>query len=77
MFPRTVLVTGANRGLGYEFVKQLSAVSPLVIAACRDPQKATVTFSKFYVKNASRKAVMFGGTAGIALRNSATMIKER
>ncbi|MGH6719677.1 MAG: SDR family oxidoreductase [Alphaproteobacteria bacterium] len=37
----TVLVTGANRGLGLEFVRQYAADGWTVHAACRDPAKAT------------------------------------
>ena len=36
----TVLVTGANRGLGYEFVKQYSETGFNVLACCRDPSQA-------------------------------------
>lgn len=36
----TVLVTGANRGLGLEFVKQYAADGAEVIACCREPAKA-------------------------------------
>ena len=36
----TVLITGANRGLGLEFVRQYLADSWHVIAGCRDPQSA-------------------------------------
>ncbi len=35
------LVTGANRGLGLEFVRQLIARGDSVIACCREPEKAT------------------------------------
>jgi NAD(P)-dependent dehydrogenase (short-subunit alcohol dehydrogenase family) len=35
------LVTGANRGLGLEFVRQLLARGDRVIATCRQPGKAT------------------------------------
>ncbi len=35
-----VLVTGANRGLGLEFVRQLLARGDRVIAACRQPARA-------------------------------------
>ena len=35
------LVTGANRGLGLEFVRQLLAAGRHVVAACRHPGKAT------------------------------------
>ena len=36
----TVFITGANRGLGFEFAKQYAAADWRVIAACRDPAKA-------------------------------------
>ena len=38
---RNVLVTGANRGLGLEFVRQLLARGDHVVAACRHPGRAT------------------------------------
>jgi NAD(P)-dependent dehydrogenase (short-subunit alcohol dehydrogenase family) len=37
----TVLITGANRGLGLEFVKQLKAKGYTIIATARQPAKAT------------------------------------
>lgn len=40
--PPQALVTGANRGLGLEFVKQLSAKGWRVFACCRNPQQADV-----------------------------------
>lgn len=36
----SVFVTGANRGLGLEFVRQYSADGWHVFAACRDPDRA-------------------------------------
>ncbi len=38
---KTILITGANRGLGLEFVKQLSASGMRVFACCRSPENAT------------------------------------
>lgn len=38
---QTWLVTGANRGIGLEFVRQLSAEGDSVIAAVRDPAQAS------------------------------------
>ena len=37
----TALVTGANRGLGLEFVKQLNNLGWRVIACCRNPSSAS------------------------------------
>lgn len=39
--PTTVLITGANRGIGFEFVKQFSEQGHRVIATCRNPDTAT------------------------------------
>lgn len=37
----TVLITGANRGIGLEHVRQYAAADTQVIATCRDPEAAT------------------------------------
>lgn len=39
---RTVLITGANRGLGLEFCRQYAQSGWRVIATCRQPGKATL-----------------------------------
>ncbi len=40
MKDQTVVVTGANRGLGLEFCRQLTAAGAAVIATARDPEAA-------------------------------------
>jgi NAD(P)-dependent dehydrogenase (short-subunit alcohol dehydrogenase family) len=37
----TILITGANRGIGLEFTRQYAAEGAQVIACCRNPPKAT------------------------------------
>jgi NAD(P)-dependent dehydrogenase (short-subunit alcohol dehydrogenase family) len=37
----TILITGANRGLGLEFARQYAADGWRVLAACREPKSAT------------------------------------
>ena len=39
--PYHILITGTNRGIGLEFVKQYATDGWNVIACCRDPQSAT------------------------------------
>lgn len=41
MTPLTVFITGANRGLGFEFTRQYLAQGARVIATCRQPDTAT------------------------------------
>ena len=36
-----VLITGANRGLGFEFARQYSAEGWRIFAACRNPATPT------------------------------------
>src|ERR1700674_2756594 len=48
----TILITGANRGIGLEFAKQYAAEGADVIACCRNPDKADAL-------NALAKAVQF------------------
>ncbi|PKO51566.1 MAG: short-chain dehydrogenase, partial [Betaproteobacteria bacterium HGW-Betaproteobacteria-2] len=40
MSQATVLITGANRGLGLEFVKQYAEAGWQIIACCRWPEEA-------------------------------------
>lgn len=45
---KSVIITGANRGLGLEFVRQylkLDSPPQIIVATCRDPDKATVICS--------------------------------
>ena len=46
--PKSVFITGANRGIGLEFVKQLVQLPTppkYIFATCRNPDAATVGFS--------------------------------
>ena len=37
----SILITGTNRGIGLEFVRQYAGVGWQIIATCRDPAAAT------------------------------------
>ncbi|MCW8874768.1 MAG: SDR family NAD(P)-dependent oxidoreductase, partial [Gammaproteobacteria bacterium] len=38
---KTILVTGSNRGIGLELVRQYASAGWQVHACCRDPEQAT------------------------------------
>lgn len=48
----TVLITGANRGIGFQFVKQYTAKGWKVIATCRTPNKEAA-LQEFAAKHSS------------------------
>ena len=51
MFPQNILVTGANRGIGLEFVKQLLKYSPKnIIATARQPDQAKVGLGLYQIE---------------------------
>ena len=46
-FAKNLLITGANRGLGLEFVKKLANRVDILFAGCRKPSEAKVKCNKF------------------------------
>ncbi|MGR8921384.1 MAG: SDR family oxidoreductase [Gammaproteobacteria bacterium] len=71
----TVLITGANRGIGLELVKCYAALGDTVLACCRDPQGASAlaavegqveTFA-LEVTDAASVAALAGALAGRAV----------
>jgi NAD(P)-dependent dehydrogenase (short-subunit alcohol dehydrogenase family) len=69
----TVLITGANRGLGLEFARQYQADGAAVIACCRHPEKADslnrlgVRVMELDVADAAAVAALAAALKGVAL----------
>ncbi len=60
----TILITGANRGIGLEFAKQYAADGATVIACCREPAKASDLKA---IKGARVLALDVGNEASVAV----------
>ena len=50
-FAKNLLITGANRGLGLEFVKKLANRVDILFAGCRKPCEAKVKISHVFPRN--------------------------
>lgn len=69
----TLLATGANRGLGLEFVRQYAAEGWKVYAACRDPQKA-VELGQFAAGNGRIEVLAMDVADGASVAAAAARI---
>ena len=81
--PLTCLVTGANRGLGYEFVQQLLARSNYnVIATCRDPSNlsssssANANLTVLHDERADYEMFHVGGDKPMTVMDFASVVAE-
>ncbi len=72
----TVLVTGANRGLGLEFTRQYLAEGHAVIAVCRDPSRARDLQSVARGPKAALTLVAADVTDGDSVRRAAGEVQN-
>ena len=49
MFTESILITGANRGVGFELVQQCAHQVKYLFAACRSPNLAEVLLKIYYL----------------------------
>lgn len=68
----SVLVTGANRGLGFEFARQFAAEGWRVFATCRHPDSATA----LHRLNGAVGIIALDVTDGTSIRDAAMLIEE-
>jgi NAD(P)-dependent dehydrogenase (short-subunit alcohol dehydrogenase family) len=71
-----VLITGANRGLGFEFARQYVADGWRVFAACRSPAAATKLQRLAQETEGMLKIVAMNVTDAESVKNAATQAKD-
>jgi NAD(P)-dependent dehydrogenase (short-subunit alcohol dehydrogenase family) len=71
-----VLITGANRGLGFEFARQYATDGWRVFAACRNPATASELKRLAQDRSGMLKVVAMDVTDGESVKNAATQLKD-
>ncbi|HEV3445726.1 MAG TPA: SDR family NAD(P)-dependent oxidoreductase [Gemmataceae bacterium] len=71
-----VLITGANRGLGFEFARQYSAEGWRIFAACRNPATADELGRLAQDRRGRLNVVAMDVTDGESVKNAATQLKD-
>jgi NAD(P)-dependent dehydrogenase (short-subunit alcohol dehydrogenase family) len=72
----TVLITGANRGLGFEFARQYAADGWRVFAACRDPAAAIELQRLVQDKAGALSVLALDVTSAESVRSAAKQLKD-
>lgn len=72
----TALITGANRGLGFEFAAQYVADGWRVLAACRDPATASALARLAQDSRGKLNLVAMDVSDAQSLQNAATQLKD-
>jgi NAD(P)-dependent dehydrogenase (short-subunit alcohol dehydrogenase family) len=71
-----ILITGANRGLGFEFARQYATDGWRVIAACRNPTTASELRRLAQDRRGRLKVVAMDVTDAESVKNAATQLKD-
>jgi NAD(P)-dependent dehydrogenase (short-subunit alcohol dehydrogenase family) len=71
-----VLITGANRGLGFEFVRQYTAGGVRVFAACRNPAAAAALRQLEQTSEARLSVIAMDVTDAKSVGSAAAQLKD-
>ncbi len=72
----TALITGANRGLGFEFTNQYAAEGWRIFAACRDPAGAIALQNMPMALRDTISIISMDVTDSDSVRTAAATLKE-
>lgn len=73
---QTALVTGANRGIGYELVKQLASMGFKVMLTSRDPKKGSEAAQRLADSGLDVSFVVMDVTDQESVRRAAMTVTE-
>jgi NAD(P)-dependent dehydrogenase (short-subunit alcohol dehydrogenase family) len=75
--PRIALVTGANRGLGFEIARQLAHAGHVAVIGARDPQKGDAAAERLRSEGLDVEAVALDVDDANSVDNAARELRER
>ena len=73
---KKILITGANRGIGFEFVNQLLELGYYVIATCRNEEKSTILKSKFSKYNKQLEVISLDLSKNDEIKNFKNLLGD-
>jgi NAD(P)-dependent dehydrogenase (short-subunit alcohol dehydrogenase family) len=73
---KVILVTGSNKGIGYEVVRQLAQLGHTVILAARDTRRGTEAVAQLEKQNLRVHLLVLDVTDPVSIDQSASYVKE-
>lgn len=77
MSKRIILITGANKGIGFETARQLASAGHHVILAARDPDKGAAAVAKLAAEGLRAEAIELDVTSDASIARAVAQVSER